>query len=216
MAARDAPNVLDRLFWHVNMEALLRTGDYLLIHSGSVVTPEGAGVLIPGASGSGKTSLATALVAAGFGFLSDEAGAIDPVTGRLFPYRRAIALKSGAFTEFKALRPKRIPAFAPKSQWYLQPDDIRPGSAAQPSHVGFVFLSRFEKGQPTTLTEIGRAEAVVELMKNCVNISTYRGRAVAVLANALRRARCYRLVRGALDEGVRAVLQTTRAPAPGT
>jgi hypothetical protein len=209
IAAWEPPNVLESLFSHVNMETCLQTGDYLLVHSGAVVSPAGLGVLLPGASGSGKTSLVTGLVQAGFGFLSDEAAAIDPVRGKVYPYPRAIALKAGAFSQFESLRPKRLPSFAPRSMWRIGPDDIRPGALAGPSKIGFVIVPRYEQGKPTELSEISRAETVVELARNSMNMSTYEGRALHVLARALKDARCYRLVRGSLDEGVKAVIQAT-------
>jgi hypothetical protein len=209
MESREAPSVLDRLFWHVNTEALLRTGDYLLVHSGAVVTPSGEGLLLPGASGSGKTSLAAGLIRAGFGCLSDEAGVIDPVTARLHPYPRAITLKAGSFSDFKALRPKRLPSFASRAQWHLQPDDIRPGALAKPTQVGFVIFPSYDGAKPTVLTQISPGETIVEMARNCLNLSRYRGRALLVFAEIVRAARCYRLAVGSVDEGVRAVMEIT-------
>jgi hypothetical protein len=60
-------------------------------------------------------------------------------------------------------------------------------------------------GEPTVLAETTRADAVVELCRNAMNLHQYGGRALPLLADVARAARSYRLVWGDLDEAVAAV-----------
>lgn len=57
---------------NVAVLAALRLRGLFHLHAACVVAPDGRSVLVPGASGAGKTTLASALVAAGFGYLGDD------------------------------------------------------------------------------------------------------------------------------------------------
>src|SRR5579872_239295 len=57
------------LMWHVNRAVVDATCEHLLLHAGAVVT-RGAGVLIPGAPGAGKSTLVAGLVQRGCGYLT--------------------------------------------------------------------------------------------------------------------------------------------------
>jgi hypothetical protein len=200
------------LLWHVNVEALRRTGHFFMIHAGAVVTPSGEGVLIPGPARSGKTTLVAALVRAGFGYLSDEGGAIDPVTRRLYPYPRALTLKAGAFPHFADVWPDdRRPLAA--TEWHVHPELLRPGALSGPCEVGFVIVATYREGAATELTPISPAAAAAELAYNAINLPLYGPRALPILADVAMKARPYRLVAGDLREAVRAVVEATAPPA---
>jgi len=203
-------NVLTHLFWNINVETTRRTGDFLLVHAGAVVTPRGDGLLLPAPSGSGKTTLVAGLVREGFFYLSDEAGAIDPVTGRLHPYPKALTLKRAPEELFPDLvvgngRRDLLPG-----TWLVRAEDLRPGAVGGPSEVRFVVAPRYRRGARTELAAMSRAAGVVELADNTLNLPLYRSRAVTLLARVVARARCYRLEYGDLDEGVRAIGRLTR------
>lgn len=204
-------HVIDSLLWHVNSETVRRTGDFLLIHAGALTTPRGAGLLITGGSGSGKTTLTAALVRSGFGYLSDEAGAIDPVTHRLYPYAKALSVKTDL--------PDVFPAGSAEdrllgAQRHVLPEEIRPGCVAGPAELGFVIAHRYEPGAVTALTPISRAAGVVELSRNALNMQTYGERALILLAEAARAARHYALTSGSLDGAVSSVRQVTEVASP--
>ena len=63
----------------------------LCIHAGVVSGPDGL-IAIPGQSGLGKTTLVAALVRAGFGYVSDEALAVDRADGQVTAFPRPLAL----------------------------------------------------------------------------------------------------------------------------
>lgn len=210
LKAGEAPrDAIGYLLWHVNVEALRRAGHFLMIHAGAVASPSGEGVLLPGPAGSGKTSLVAGLVRAGFGYLSDEGGAIDPVTRRVYPYPRALTLKAGSFSHFMDVwsRDGQPPLAAVER--HVPPDLLRPGAVVGPCEVRYVIFPTYRKGVATELSPITAAAAVVELGRNAINLSLYGGRAVTLLADVVRGARAYQLESGDLDEAVRAVVDAT-------
>lgn len=63
----------------------------VMIHAG-VVTWRGAAIVLPGASGAGKTSLVIELVRLGARYYSDEFAIVD-AGGRVFPYARPLCVR---------------------------------------------------------------------------------------------------------------------------
>lgn len=209
--SNDPSHVLNYLFWHINSETICRTADYFLIHAGAVVTPAGEGVLLPAASGSGKTTLTGALVRHGFGYLSDEAGAIDPVTRRLFPYPKALAFKEKKLRDRLAELAADFDGSRIDGTWHVHADEIRPGVAAGPCEVRYVISPRYQTGAATRITPMTAAEVAFCLGDNAFTLGYYRGRGLHLLADIARGARGFRLVSGDLDEAVRAVAKLTRS-----
>lgn len=80
--------------WHLNAIAT-GTRDLVLLHAGCVAGDgEGDGaVLLPGGSGTGKSTLTAACLAAGLRYLSDELAAIDPHEGTVVPYPKPLELE---------------------------------------------------------------------------------------------------------------------------
>ncbi|MGH2554719.1 MAG: hypothetical protein ACRDHO_03260 [Actinomycetota bacterium] len=213
IGSRDAEDVLAYFSWHVSSEAFRRTGDFLLIHAGAVAAPTGAGVLLPGASGSGKTSLVAGLVRAGYSYLSDEAGVIDPVTRRLYPFPRALSLKAGSFMYFPELEGSGDDFLPSRAEWHVRPEELAQGHVpGEPCEIKFVVAPRYQPEAPTSLTPVTRAEGVMELATNAINLSLYGGRALHVLEGLVSRARCFRLVSGDLPSSVQALTELTEGP----
>lgn len=198
-------DVLFHLFWHVDAEAFRQVGDFLLIHAGAVVSPEGEGIVMPGQAGSGKTTLTAGLVRAGFGYLSDEAAAIDPVTRRLYAYPKTLNLKEGSFALFADLRAQDGKWPLLKGRWHLRARDIRPDALGAACRLGHVIVPCFQEKAATEVTAISRAAAVAELWDNTWNLHLYKERALFLLGDAMRGASACRLVFGDLDEAVEAI-----------
>ena len=79
--------------WGGNWLLAQRLNAYLLLHAGVVARGEHA-VILPATPGSGKSTLTCALHLAGWRFLSDEFGVIDPQQGVLLPLLKPAALKN--------------------------------------------------------------------------------------------------------------------------
>jgi hypothetical protein len=210
LVASDAPSVvLEHLFWHVNTHAFWNTGDFFLIHAGAVSTTTDVAVLLSGPAGSGKSTLVTALVRAGFGYLTDEAAAIDPVTRLVHPYPRPIALKRPPGDVFPGLRPLSDDPELVMSQWHVDPDDIRAGCVARPAPIGFVLLLRYEPGSRTELTPVSKGQAAHELGCNALSLVRYGARSLPLLSDIVNSAYTYRLRTGELHDAVTTLVDLT-------
>jgi len=207
IATPEPSGTLAHLFWHVNTEGVRRTGSFFLVHAGSVATPDGTGVILPAASGAGKTTIVAGLVRAGFGYLSDEAAAIDPVRGGLYSYPKALTIKSPSlplFCEIAHLDP------GPDEVRHVTADELRPGSAVPgPCPIGWIVAARYERDAPIEVTTMTPAETAIELARNGMNMPLYGRRALPLLADVVAGARGYRLVSGNLDATVAAITELT-------
>lgn len=68
--------------------------DAIFFHAASVAV-DGAGAMLVGPKGAGKSTLALALATRGHGFLGDEHACYLPATGELLPFRRPVGVKPG-------------------------------------------------------------------------------------------------------------------------
>lgn len=195
------------LLWHINQEAIRRTDDLVLIHAAGLEL-DGAGVLLPAPMESGKTTLAAGLVRTGFRYLTDEAVPVEPATGQLRPYPKALSLERGSWDVLADLRPELAEEILPylQAQWHVPPDAIRSGSISPPCQARFVIAPRYRKGADTTLEPIGRAEGLTVLLENTFNLDRHGASGFYALSALVRRCRCYRLTIGSLEEACRVVL----------
>jgi hypothetical protein len=82
--------------------AAVAASPLLCMHAGVVSGPRGL-LTFPGFSGLGKTTLTAALVRAGFGYVSDEALAVDRGTGQVSPFARPLGLSAEVWPMFDGL-----------------------------------------------------------------------------------------------------------------
>ena len=201
----DIRDVLHRLSWHVNTTAMRTCTDLVLVHAGAVVTPRGSGVLLPGRSGSGKTSLVAGLVKAGWGYLSDEAGAIDPVTHRLRQYPKALSIKPGMFGGAAGLIDRDQGWPISSREWLIAPERLRPDPMAEPSIVELIVFLEPVSDAPAHVARLSPARSVTALMEHMSNRQVWGARALTELAKVAEGARSYSLRTGRPEDAVRAV-----------
>ena len=97
----DLDSVMTFLHWRLNQLAIASTSTRVLLHASAVRRTDGVAVF-PAESNSGKSTLAAGLVRAGFGYVTDEAVAIDPAQGRVVPFPKPISLDPGSWPLFAA------------------------------------------------------------------------------------------------------------------
>jgi hypothetical protein len=186
------------------------TRDFLLLHAGAVVRGDAA-LLLPGPPNSGKSSTTLELLRSGaFAYLSDEHGAIDPVTTQVYPFERPLRIDKDALRLFPGLEGqladrREMPVHL---MWrFVQPRDVGAG-VAPPAPARWIVLTTPEWNGPPRLTSVSVAEAVSEMAKNCFNLHVYGVRGVHLLARIAREAPAFRLTGGTPSE--RAALLTER------
>lgn len=191
-----ASGVLRRLQWDVNERVIASNREYLLIHAGAAADDRGLGIVLPAAMDSGKTTLISGLVRAGLRYMTDEAAAIDPGTGALHAYPKALTIDEGSWEVLSDLRPELPPSLAPfaREQWYVPPDSIRPHVVAETARPALIVAPRYVADGRTELLPVSRAEALQTLVENAFNFRLFDGQtALSVLGKLVRGAECYRL-----------------------
>ena len=211
MRAHSKAFAIETLLWHLNGATVHRAEPYVVLHAGGV-TLQGAGAIISGPSGAGKTTFTAALVRAGFGYLTDEALAIDPVTGLLQPYPKALAIKRGSWELLDDLRP--APTDLSPRVWHVAPRDIRPDAVAGPTPPSLVLLltprgSEEPGGAAAGLRVVRRSDALVELFRQTFG-SAHPRATLNTLAATLAGSDCFRVSTEDLGRAVRCVTDSIR------
>ena len=207
-------SLVPTLVHDLNRRALESCG-HLILHAGGVER-DGIGVVFPGDVEAGKTTLVAGLVRAGCGYLTDEGVAVDRETRRVHPYPKPLSIDRGAWPLFPELEPHvDLATDAYKTdQWQVPPTDIRADALGRPCAISTILFTRYESGVDTSVEQLGRAEALIELAKNTFKFDVQGRAALDLLAEVVRPAACYRLTSGDLDAAVAAVTGLLATPRP--
>jgi hypothetical protein len=142
-----------------------------------------AGILIPGRSFSGKTTLVAELLRVGATYYSDEYAVLD-AKGMVHPYARPLSVRDNG---------KRV----------RQPPEVLGGeSGTKPLPVGLVILSRYKPGARWRPRTLSAGEGALALIENTVSIQNQPEMAVGTLRQAIQGAIFLKGVRGEAGEVV--------------
>ncbi len=195
--------ILPYVEWAMNWEVPRVMPEYLQLHASSIEI-NGSGVIFPGDSGNGKSTLALGLLSRGSRYLCDEFAMIHSESLALHPYPRAICLKRPSFAIAERLG---IPVN--RSQSYLKgikgfvsfinPLSIRANAIGRTCPIRHVIFPKYTQGATPNLMPITRAEAAFELHRLCFNVFGCDKPSLDVLTRMIRGAQCHRLVSGDID-----------------
>ena len=170
---------------------------FLQIHAGSVSNGQ-ASLLFPAAPTSGKSTLVSGLMLAGFQFRSDEYAILDEPDMRLRTAAIPACLKEGAWPVIGASYPELADAtthlradgksvrYLPTRHWH------KDGDAAEP--VAAIIFPRYAHGVATTLTPMARARALRLFMEQCLTIPEWFDRyKVGRIVKWLKATPCFAL-----------------------
>lgn len=207
----DRPDdLVPMLLWWINRVVCFETTHRVMVHA-SVAACAGGAVVMPAPAESGKTTLVAGLVGAGFGYLTDEAAAIDPATGLVEAYPKSLSIDPGSWALFPQLRPDvagDLRRFVAK-QWHVPPDAIRAGAVVDSARPAWIVAPRYEPGAPTTLEPLSRPDALELLVRESFNLTRVGRAGFDALAGIVRTSSCWRLTSGDLGEAVEAVTALT-------
>lgn len=201
-----AGGLVHSLLWDVHKQAVASARGALALHAGAVAW-RGAGVVLPGTTGSGKTTLVTGLIRAGFDYLSDEAALIEPQSGWLFPFPKSLTLRPESLRLLPELTEKLAPELAwnTRLRYHLSADAVRANVLGGPCMVRYVIMPTYTPGSQIRLVPISRAATLINLSKNTFNLNLFGRVGVAVLADVVRGAECFQMQVGDLESAVDAV-----------
>lgn len=187
--------------WSINLFAFENVRAFLALHAGSVATPEGA-LLLPAPPDTGKTTMVAALLHRGFGYLSDEVGAIDPVTTKVYPFQRRLGLNPDQLELFPEVAERvRQSRGAPSHRvgGTITHEDLG-AKVSDPVPPRYLVFMTPNRDGPPRLSPIPAAEAVEQMAANCFNLYRYGDRGVVLLTRLARDAQALRLEGGTARE----------------
>jgi HprK-related kinase A len=197
--------LLPYLEWGVNWRVIAARRDYLQIHAATLAHHDRA-IVLAGPSGAGKSTLAAGLLARGWTYLSDEFALIDPATLRAYPFPKALCIKAGAFSTIERLnlpfwrRRHYVKVFKGDVGYVIPCNDDRSRPRVNGYPIRFVVFPRYADGEEPRFHPVSRAQAAFSLAGHSLNRKAFRGRAIAILSQVVRRAECLGLTSGPLDE----------------
>jgi HprK-related kinase A len=185
--------------------------DFMLLHAGAV-SRNGAGIILPGPSGSGKSSLTLALVRGGYCYLSDEFAVVEPSTGAVHAFPKPISIKNTSV--FPELSSRKDLWFGPEENheeavWYIHPEDVVPNSLGRQVPIRYIVFPRYDASVPLTLQSISPSLAVRELINNSVNFSSLGKGGLHALARLVKEAECYTLSANGLEPAIEVINELT-------
>lgn len=201
LVARDLdPDAVLRSFERqVQLGVAASCPDRVFVHAG-VVGWQGTAILLPGASGRGKSELVRALLRRGATLYSDEYAVIGP-DADVEPFARALALRSRSTGKRTRVAPSAIGARV---------------ATGPPIAVGLVLFTRYEAGARWNPRRLSPAEVTVGLIENAVAARIAPERVLECVSRVARAApgltTCRGDARGAARQVLRALEATSAQP----
>src|SRR5207344_950749 len=114
-------------------------------HAGGIER-DGVACVLPADPESGKTTLTTGLVRAGYSYLTDEAVSFDWETGEIEPYPKPLSIDPGSQFLFPELEPSLPPGADGEAdgQWQVPPSSIRTDAVGGRCRAAYVVFPKYE------------------------------------------------------------------------
>jgi hypothetical protein len=161
----------------------------VFVHAGAVAY-RGRGIVIPGKSFSGKTTLVAALARAGAEYYSDEYAVIQ-ADGRLIPYPKELSLRMVEGSRFQTER-----SIA----------DLGGVMGSDPVEIGLLVLTEYRPSATWEPQLLSVAEGMVELLAHTEPVQARPESTLAVVTRALANSKVLKGLRGDADETAAALL----------
>jgi hypothetical protein len=195
--------------------ASVNAHDFLLdLHAG-VVGKDGRCILLPAASGSGKSSLTAALVHSGLDYYSDEVALVERDSFLVPPVPLAVCIKSTGWGLMSRYYPEVSTAPTHRRADRKEVRYVPPPLEAlnrKPARISHIFFPRYAKDQPTALMPVTRSEALARLMDQCLAFRMQlTSDGIRELIQWIATIDCYALTFSSLDEAV-ALVRVTAFP----
>jgi hypothetical protein len=177
-SSNDLAQSIDSFENHAKLLTAYRAQDRLFVHAGAVCW-RGRGIIIPGRSRSGKTTLVKTLVEAGALYYSDEFAVLDK-EGRLHPYTLPLSIRGG---EGQAAIRMSVEAFGGRT-------------GGNPVQVGLIAVTRYQPRARWQPRRLSPGAALLALMDNTIAARRTPKTAMAVLRQTVLGAKAVRTLRG--------------------
>ena len=169
-----------------------KAAKHIFIHAG-VVAVAGRALVIPADSHAGKTTLVRALIAAGAEYYSDEYAVIDR-KGMVLPFAKPLSVR-GLLDDAHV-----------QTEILAAEEGCTVGT--EPLPLGWVLLTRFEKGGRWRPRVISSAEGTLLMIPHVIGLADRPKMSLRYLETALEKATIFTTVRGDAGRTAEKILQT--------
>lgn len=191
-----------------NLKVALGHFNHVIFHAAAVSFGDQA-ILLPAGSGSGKSTLCCLLMQHGARLLSDEFGLLNPNTGLLAGFPRAVSLKNQSIAAVRAYVPDRALS-APLTSTpkgiiaYRKPRkiDLATQNNIRPA---WVIMPKFRAGQRAEIRELSPATAFTRLIQSSTNYQVMGEAGFNALRSMLRHAPAYDITYGSSEAALEIV-----------
>lgn len=180
---------------------------HLLFHA-AVIEKDGTTVIFPGEAGSGKTTLAAALLANGCRFFSDELAVINLNDLYVSPLPLPMSIKPGSVkpleSYYQGLRDRPIHLRTDgKKVRYLSPAlQNLPETVESSLPVDFLIFPRYIEGAKNRLVKVDKTESLQRLTRTGSSNRVFTSRDVEIMITLIERRPCYEIIYSELPEAV--------------
>lgn len=189
--------------------ALGRSRDFCAVHAGAVrrLGSERC-VLLPGPTGSGKSTLVAGLTSEGFELFADETAVLTDAGLLVRPLATGIRVKPGAWDVLSIRYPRlrRAPVHEQPDGTpvrYLSPPEYAVAASGARAPVGWIVFPKFEPVAATELYPISRSAALQRFMPSVLPLrGALESADVERLVHWVAEVRCYELRFSSLNEAV--------------
>lgn len=203
----DPGTALRLLMSTINMAAVASLDGALMVHA-SVVGDDHGAIVIPGPSGTGKSTMAAALVDRGLRYLSDE---IAPIVtgGMVVPYPKPLMVGGMSFDEVEALRPMDL-CDGTFDVWFLDPRRFSGGYESRPQPIRAVVSLEYVPRATVEISQMTPGETTAVLACNAFNMARSGRDGLELAAGAARYARGVRILHGGASSAVDHIIEVMR------
>lgn len=202
--------------WGLNWCIAQHAHHYLQIHA-AVVARQGLALLLPGAPGSGKSTLCAALVARGWQLLSDEFALVCTETGNLSSLPRPISLKNESIRLIGSAFPhvEIGPAAYDTSKGtvaHMEVPEKALGEPGEPIRPAWIVFPRYTPDAPLGLAPISKGRTLLRIADSSFNYSVLGSQGFASAVALVDRCECHEMRFPGLDSGLASVERLCGGP----
>ena len=179
-----------------------------VIHSAAIGSDD-YGILLPGKSGSGKSTFATWLVSNGCNYLTDELVVLTDKDRRIIPFTRPFSIKSGStqvLSSFLDIDPGEV--ISGSSGFMMPHRQVNSKFCANTPPLSLILFPEYNANADPKLTKLSPALGCARLMECYVNARNIQGHGIGHLAELTRVTPVYKLTYGSF-EGLQNLLSTS-------
>lgn len=186
---------------------------YHLFHAGAVAR-NGRGIVLPAASGAGKSTMVAALALSGFDYYSDDVAVLGS-DYRLRPFPKVISLRREGWERIALDYPAAsqrclISALPGPGVWYVRPPRLPDDGHARTGYpVDFVVFPTYDPSGPTELQPVAKSLALTWLVEQSLDLPIWGEMGFDLIVGLVQRAQCYLLTIANLTQAVGLLEQLT-------